>query len=1242
VAGTRGSSADPLNWRPHFSRHGSAQVTISIRRMSLGSGYKYLMESVVQSDGANAQSSPLTRYYAESGTPPGRFMGGGLAGLDDGNGVQAGSEVSEEMLFNMLGMCADPITGHTLGRSPNRWPKGLTDRVQSLIDALPVTLSDAERVSRSVAIKFEEMARSKTLLRPVAGFDLTFSVPKSISSAWAVADAGTQAVIYQAHQEAIRRTIAYAEEHTFFSRSGTNGVVQEQIRGVVAAGFDHWDSRSGDPQLHTHVVIQNRAQSLDGTWRTLDSRGLFKQVVTLSEMHKGILADLLTDSLGWGFDPRQRKYSDVPKYEVAGVSDELMHEFSARTDQIEEATNAQVAAYRQRSGTMPSKVVLARMRQKATLDTRPEKHHHSLAEQTVAWRERASRYVDDTSAWVESLRDRNDLPRLRADDFTDLMLRDVGRLAASTVAEKRATFTRANLLAEVHRQLHGIRFASPEDRISVAERTSDLALNESLLVSGPEMHHVPGRFLRADGTSKFRGRGTEIYTTQALLAAEGRLLAAGRATSGPVVDRSAVAAVADADLPGKAYGLSTDQAVAVESIATSGRALDVLVGPAGTGKSTSMAGLRVTWEQQYGPGSVIGLAPSAVAAEVLADELGIATENTAKWLTEAARQPERLAKIDTLRAKMSSHALGSAAHRSLTSQADKLADAHDRWSIKPGQLVIVDEASLAGTFALDALVDQANTVGAKVLLAGDWAQLSAVEAGGAFSMLVRDRDLAPELTDVRRFTNAWEKTASIQLRVGDAEAISTYTEHRRIDSGTRDELLAAIYDAWSTDVREGLTSLMIAGDLETVSELNRRARADRVLAGDVMPAGLDLAGGGVAGVGDRVVTRENNRLLSTGKRWVKNGDAWTVTATAKDGSMTVKREKGGGEVVLPADYVKDRVELGYASTAHRAQGRTVDTAHAMVTATTTREVLYVAATRGRHSNRLYVDTFYDPDHDTSHGPVTEQPFQDVLRAALANTGADTAAHTVIEHAMDSAESIPTLAAEYLTIARQAQTERWDTLLDTSGLTTEQVSDVRESEAYGPLLAALRDAEARGLDITGTFPQLVQGRKLDSSEDIASTLHERVDRWTRASASRRQGASQFVAGIIPRALNVTDADIARALTDRADAMNSRARVLAEQATLAGAAWIRQLGTPPAEPARREEWLREVSTVAAYRERWSVSGRDPVDAKRSSIERMGHEKRAEQAAERAKRIADGEWRQQATTRGAELIVESGVDQ
>jgi conjugative relaxase-like TrwC/TraI family protein len=1189
--------------------------------MSLGSGYQYLMESVARGDGAADQSSPLTRYYADSGTPPGRFMGAGLAGLANGNGVRAGSSVTDEHLFRLLGMVQDPITGAPLGRAPKAWPTPFRDRVAARMAALPESLTGAERDEAKARIHAEERAAERKISRPVAGFDLTFSVPKSISTAWALADAGTQAVIYDCHQRAIQRTIEYAEREVLHSRSGTNGVVQEDIGGVVAAGFDHWDSRAGDPQLHTHVVILNRAQSADGTWRTIDSRGLFKQVVTLSEMHEGILSDLLTASLAWGFDPRQRRYSADPKHEVTGVGDELMREFSQRSVQIEDSKNLLIEEFVDRYGRQPTDLEVVRLRQRATLDTRPEKHRHSLAELTADWRQRAEQYIGpDPVAWVTGLKDRNDLPLLRCDDLHDEMLAEAGHIATLKVSEKRATFSRANLLAEVHRQLHGVRFASPEDRIAVAERVTDFALADALMVSAPELHHTPGRFRRPDGTSRFRGKGMEVYTTHALLDAEARLLTAGRDTTAPTVGRWTVAAVCQRTLPGKGYGLNADQAVAVESIATSGRLLDVLVGPAGTGKSTTLGGLKAAWEAVHGQGSVVGLAPSAAAAEVLADELGVPTENTTKWLTEAAKEPKRLAEIDQLRARLHRAPRSSSAAVAMQKRIDTLTVEVDRWRLRPGQLVIVDEASLAGTFALDALTLQARDAGAKLLLAGDWAQLSPVEAGGAFSMLVRDRDLAPELSDVRRFTHGWEKAASIDLRVGNDEALTAYNEHERIVGGGREDLLDTLYAAWKHDTDTGKTSLMIAGDTATVAALNSRARADQIAAGHVTETGLDLANG-VAGIGDRVVTRENNRRLATGTRWVKNGDQWIVTATSGDGSMTVQRAGGGGSVVLPADYVKSHVELGYASTAHRAQGRTVDTAHAMIGATTQREVLYVAATRGRDSNMLYVDTQYDPDADTSHGPVAEQDPLEVLHSVLANVGAEQAATESLRASWDTAESMVTLAAEYQTIAKQAQAERWDTLIQHSGLTPAQVTDIRDSEAYDPLLAAFRSAEARGLDIEAAFPKLVQGRPLGDAEDIAAVLHGRTDRWIAASGGRRQAASNLIAGIIPAALGISDPDMHRALTERQAAMELRARTLAERAVQTVEPWAVKLGQPPTDPLRHQAWLREVATVAAYRDRWNATGRAvlPGGETDGSIERLGHYKRAKAAAERALAVA-----------------------
>ena len=591
--------------------------------------------------------------------------------------------------------------------------------------------------------------------------------------------------------------------------------------------------------------------------------------------------------------------------------------------------------------------------------------------------------------------------------------------------------------------------------------------------------------------------------------AESRLFAAGRRAGGPAVAIATVAAVADRNLPGRDYAMSTDQALAVQKVATSGRHLDLLVGPAGTGKSTTMAGLKAAWEAEHGVGSVIGLAPSAVAAEVLADELAIGTENTAKWLHEHRQTAARRAELDSVRRLLASWPEPIGVTSALRERAEKLEAQVQQWSFSAGQLVIVDEASLAGTFALDELVAAAEQAGAKLLLVGDPYQLTSVDAGGMFRSLARDRaDLAPELTDVRRFKAGWEKVASAELRIGNEHAIDAYLAHGRVGEGPRDELVDRVYCAWRGDVEKGMSSLMVASDSATAAELNRRARAHRIAIGEVVADGLEVAGGATAGIGDQVVTRENNRLLATGRRWVRNGDRWTVTATHKDGSMMVRRAGGNGEVVLPADYVAEHVELAYASTAHRVQGQTVDTAHALVSPTTTREVLYVAATRGRESNRIYVDTHYDPDPQTGHEGVTRpQTAREVLAGVIQREGADLGAHDTIRMSHEAADGMVQLHAEYTTLAKASQAERWDSLLERSGLSARELAEVRDSDAYGPLVATFRDAESRGLDVETTLPHLVAARSLADAQDVASVLHGRVDRWVEAAGSKRMPAAE---------------------------------------------------------------------------------------------------------------------------------------
>ena len=838
----------------------------------------------------------------------------------------------------------------------------------------------------------DHLGRVRKAKSSVAGFDLTFSVPKSVSVAWALADEPTRARIHAAHRGALQAVIAYGESQVFATRTGHAGAITEDVRGVVATAFDHWGSRAGDPQLHTHVVVLNRVQSVvDGQWRTLDSKGLFRAAVGMSELYNGLLADELTRDLGWAWVPQERARSTEPKWEVDGVGKELREEFSQRSSVIERAKDDLVEAFVASHGRQPSAREVIGLRQRATLATREAKQVKPLSVLIQGWRVRARGFVGDQPAWVAALAGRHPQRLVTAHDLGEGILADAATLVVAKVADKRATFTRANLLAEVHRQLHGVRFATAADRIDVAERTATLAADRAVMLTPVEVLHVPEHLRRADGSSMLRARNSEVYATQELLDAEARLLTAGQSTDGPAVSPRVTARLGHMIVPGKEHVLSAEQAHAVAAVVTSGRRLDVLVGAAGTGKSTAMAGVRAAWEAEHGPGSVVGLAPSAASAEVLADAVGVPTENTAKWICENQRTPEREQRLRDYASRLSG-AYPSVATRQLQQRAAAERAAYARWTLLPGQLVIIDEASMVATTDLDHITAVATRAGAKVLLVGDWAQLSPVQAGGAFKLLADDRgaDVAT-LHDVRRFRHEWERDATLQLRAGNPEIADTYLQHGRVESGTREDVLDLLFDAWFGDTRAGRQSLMIAADAQTVADLNARARAHNVAMGAVAGEGVTTADGTSIGVGDVVVTRLNVRALSTGRGWVKNGDDWIVRDARDDGSVRLTRPSSDEVAILPASYVAEHLELGYASTAHRAQGRTVDTAHAYVTAATTREPLYVMATRGRESNRMYVDTAHDPDDGTKHGEPDHADPAEVLGRAIATTGADSSA-----------------------------------------------------------------------------------------------------------------------------------------------------------------------------------------------------------------------------------------------------------
>ena len=1161
-------------------------MTVSMRVMSSGDGYKYLLRTVAAGDGNRSLSTPLTRYYTVQGTPPGRWMGSGLPGLS--GLVIEGDVVTEEQLQFLIGLGRDPVTGEALGRAYPVY-RTAADRA-ALRSEDGVGPGSREGASAAAPSLEEESARRRR--RAVAGYDFTFSIPKSASILWGVGGAATQERIVQAHHVAVAEVLAYMEREVAATRTGTTAhggaVAQVDVTGLIATAFDHFDSRAGDPHLHTHVVISNKVQTvLDGRWRSLDGRPMHEAVVALSELHESLFADELTRSLGVQWQRRERGRDRHPAWAISVVPEALVAEFSSRSRHIDVETDRLIEAYVASHGRRPNTVTIMKLRAQATLATRPVKQVHSLADLTAAWRERAKLVLGrDASTLASATSAHPSAPVLRAEDVPREAIDALALSVMTAVSEKRTTWRHWNLTAEAARQTMPHRFASASDREAVIGLITDAAERASLRITPPELALSPAAFRRDDGTSVFRPKHSTVFTSTELLDAEARLLERGNDETGPRVAAAMLRSAAHTKLPGGGV-LANDQLAALVSIVGSGRVIDVLVGPAGAGKTTAMSVLRHAWEEANGAGAVVGLAPSAAAATVLSTDLGITTENLAKW--------------------WQTHLDHGA-------------------TFQTGQLVIVDEASLAGTVPLDRITALAATAGAKVLLVGDYAQLQSVDAGGAFSMLVHDRADAPELIDVHRFVQEWEKAASLGLRRGNPEVIDLYGAHDRLRDGSTEAMADAAYEAWRADARAGKETVLISDSNEAVASLNVRARTELILEGQVDALReVALYDGTRAAVGDTVITRRNDRRLYASRTWVRNGDRWAVIDVHRNGSVEVRRHgrRWGSTVLLPAEYVRDHVELGYAVTSHRAQGITTDTAHVVVAPSMPRENLYVAMTRGREANTAYVavdrpDIAHVGPRPGDDGDVTARS---VLFGILQHVGAELSAHETIAAEQDAWGSVAQLAAEYETIAAAAQHDRWVSVVRASGLSPGQADAAIDSDAFGPFTAELRRAEAHYVDIASLLLRVVAARGFEDAQDIAAVLRSRVaavlSRDGGSGRSRR--APRLVAGLIPRAIGPMDAAMHQALVERADLIESRASALLDEALLARKPWTRALGAAPRGSAA-VAWHQNGCAVAAYRDRHGIVGARPLGAVPESTAQKLDAVRARAALEAAQRLAD----------------------
>ena len=273
------------------------------------------------------------------------------------------------------------------------------------------------------------------------------------------------------------------------------------MTGVVATAFTHWASRADDPQLHDHVVAWNRAKSVsDGKWRTLDSKAIFKQTTTLSELHQGVLSDLLTARLGVGWEARRRRHSAKPRYEIdrrPGDADgRVLTPVRADRRALGEAPRG--ASPPPTGGQRPASRTCGSTRWRRSPRGPTSTSTASPPSPGSGGSERPGTSPPTISS-PSSRRSRTATTCRCCARVTSAMpiLADAAEAVVATVAERHSTYGRHNLLAEAHRVLHGVRFASPDDRVAVAERVTEFAVSKSLRLTPPELCHVPEHFRRA-------------------------------------------------------------------------------------------------------------------------------------------------------------------------------------------------------------------------------------------------------------------------------------------------------------------------------------------------------------------------------------------------------------------------------------------------------------------------------------------------------------------------------------------------------------------------------------------------------------------------------------------------------------------------------------------------------------------------------------------------------------------------
>jgi conjugative relaxase-like TrwC/TraI family protein len=710
------------------------------------------------------------------------------------------------------------------------------------------------------------------------GFELVVSAHKSVAVLGVIGRADDMHAILDTETEATLEWLDTWFQH----RGGRRGraQVRTSTSGLVYATTRHGTSRDGDPGPHDHVLVANVVEMLDtkGGFKGLDSASL-RDTVEAATMVGRLASAARAIELGYAIEPDAGRSGRLRHWRIAGIPREVCDLFSKRADAIDE--------YLAESGYDSP-----RARAVAARKTRTVKRHTGVDELLPGWiaeLETLGWNVERLSAALTAAREScaglaEPLSAAHIDALTASVLDIQGDLLRD-----RKVFTRTRLIVEVAPLLYG----SPRDQLDrVIERM--LAARAVVPLIG------------------VAGAHEQAYTTAEVLAVEQAIAESIEALvdrDGPAVPAAFIENAIERKEAELGHPMTEGQRSAVRHVCGSGRGVTVVVGVAGSGKTTA---LDAATDALTAVGfSVIGTATSGQAARTLGSDAGIESRTVASLLARLDR---------------------------------------GQLTLDERTVVILDEASMTADVDLYRLVVGIHRANAALVLIGDPRQLSSVGPGGALdAVLDRHPNIVTTLADNVRQLDPDERMALEQLRDGSVDnAVGWYARAgRTVIAPTRTEVLAAMVDAWADDLAAGHDTALLAWRRQDVADLNRLARAHADQTNRLHRPDVIAPGGRAYAAGDIVVL-----LAPVPAAGLVTSQRGRVAAVDRD-SRSIIVDVGDQQVHLAGEQIDaQHLDYGYATTVHRAQGATFDRAHVFADGGG-RELAYVAMSRARQCTTLH-------------------------------------------------------------------------------------------------------------------------------------------------------------------------------------------------------------------------------------------------------------------------------------------------